>query len=275
MTCSNSDEDDDKEEDVKTEIERVQEDNTVTLDQFYDSVKAQRPQFMPIIRLVEVDGVDGAIGVICPDPRSPTTDKVFGIRFNEAEDRTEEFSDISDAMNDEDLEEPNDGEESPATENEEISDNDPEHNSRRLPKARLEYYIPSPRKRIISLKEHHCGTIRKVEELLDPNEVLSLNEFMMEQSSEGDVLHMTDDEVEDLPKDKEVKKAVPGPGKAKKGANGNGGKKKPDGGSIKGKNGPPPKTEATLGVGLSTNSTGKKKHRKRAGKQKQNQQQNQ
>ena len=275
IACSN---DDENEEDIKTEIERVQ-DNTVTLDQFYNSVKSKKPQFMPIIRLVEVEGVDGAIGVICPDPRSPTTDKVFGIQFNEPDDRTEEFSDISDALH-QDL-----GEEeaqarvaTPSTEDEEMSGHGLDDQFSRMPKMRLEYYIPSPRKKIVSLKEHNCGTIRKVEELLDPNEALSLNEFMLEQNSEVDVLHMTDEEIEELPKDKEVKKNSNTASAKSKKYEAEGANKKTQENSSKNSFGAKVTPEASSqqkgGTGTKTNNRtsgnpGKKRHRKRGAGKKQ------
>jgi len=41
-----------------------------------------RPRNIPIIRLVEMDGFQGAIGVACLDPLSPTTDSVFGVKVS-------------------------------------------------------------------------------------------------------------------------------------------------------------------------------------------------
>ena len=55
-----------------------------------------RPRSIPIIRLVEMDGFQGAIGVACLDPLSPTTDSVFGVKFIDSSDITEEISTLSD-----------------------------------------------------------------------------------------------------------------------------------------------------------------------------------
>jgi hypothetical protein len=55
-----------------------------------------RPRNIPIIRLVEMDGFQGAVGVACLDPMSPTTDSVFGVKFIDSDDITEEISTLSD-----------------------------------------------------------------------------------------------------------------------------------------------------------------------------------
>lgn len=55
---------------------------------------ASVPRDLPIIRLVELDGFQAAVGVYC-DPMSPTRDEVHGVKFIES-DVTEEVSDGSD-----------------------------------------------------------------------------------------------------------------------------------------------------------------------------------
>ena len=57
-----------------------------------------RQRSIPIIRLVEMDGFQGAVGVACLDPASPTTDQVHGVKFIDREDITEEISTLSDPL---------------------------------------------------------------------------------------------------------------------------------------------------------------------------------
>jgi len=54
----------------------------------------QRKRDFPIIRLIELDGFQAAVGVYCL-PMSPTQDEVHGVKFIES-DVTEEVSDDSD-----------------------------------------------------------------------------------------------------------------------------------------------------------------------------------
>ena len=56
-----------------------------------------------IIRMIEVDGCQGAIGIIC-EPESPRRDDVYGIRFLDTDmDKTEIFANLSDAEEDAEL----------------------------------------------------------------------------------------------------------------------------------------------------------------------------
>ena len=81
---------------------------------------------LPVIRLVEMDGVMGTVGIVVPDPaRSPVEDNVFGIRFvdNQGDDDdTEEFSDISNYEERGERGMLGSGRHSPATEDEMVSD---------------------------------------------------------------------------------------------------------------------------------------------------------
>jgi hypothetical protein len=43
-----------------------------------------------------MDGFQAAVGVACLDPQSPTTDNVFGVRFIDKDDLTEEISNLTD-----------------------------------------------------------------------------------------------------------------------------------------------------------------------------------
>lgn len=203
-----------------TENEQVR-DNSASL---VDVVPNRRPGNIPVIRIVELEGLEGPVGIICDDPRSPTTDNVFGVQFLDAEvdleNVTDEISNVSDLDEDPQRIQLRDSD-SPNTEDEEMSDIDYEQNNPHCYKTgracqrkinRSEFVLPSPKKNVITLKENKDGsTSKRIIELHDPREVLSLDQFIkeIEGVSETDIIHVSDDEIDggpkELPKDKAVK----------------------------------------------------------------------
>ena len=158
-----------------------------------------------VIRLQEI-GLEGTVGVVCQDPRSPTQDDVFGIRFMDGENATEEFSSVADLYDAELMES---GRESPATEDEVVSNFDDDECCNPHPPMRHEHELPTSSKRIICFKENKDGSVtQNVLESFDLNEVVSLQKFIKDtEKTETDCIPASDnDEVEELPVDSPAKR---------------------------------------------------------------------
>merc|ERR1712156_76630 len=130
-------------------------------------------QNKPIIRLVEVDGCQGAVGVIC-QPQSPTTDEVHGIKFLETElnEKTEVFANLSDAEEDAELMEK--GNYAPATDDEELSEL--EDDTKKIPP----YILPDCKKKVCHIKTSLDGSSLSTENLVELDHSVSLTEIVKE-----------------------------------------------------------------------------------------------
>ena len=134
-----------------------------------------------IIRMIEVDGCQGAIGIIC-EPESPRRDDVYGIRFLDTDmDKTEIFANLSDA--EEDAEFMEKGNYAPATDDEELSEleDDTKHIAA--------YILPECRKKVCQIKTTLDGKTVSVENLVKLDQAVNLQQFVKETESlsESDV----------------------------------------------------------------------------------------
>ena len=145
----------------------------------------------PIIRLIEIEGCQGAIGVVC-EPKSPTRDEVHGVRFiEEIQDISEQTEsiiedDLSGAMLSKI--------DNPATDNEDISDLEYDHHHDQPSK----YALPEIKKTIKSIKTSKDGKMTKsTENLVKLDEPVSLIQFVeeIENLSESDVCDWSEEEV--------------------------------------------------------------------------------
>ena len=125
----------------------------------------------PIIRLIEIDGCQGAVGVIC-EPCSPTKDNVHGIKFVETNDKTETFSNLSEAEEDAEIAER--GKYEPATDDEELSDL--EDDTRAIPR----YVLPECGKKVCHIKTTIDGKTVSSENQVKLNQVVTLKQFVRE-----------------------------------------------------------------------------------------------
>ncbi len=98
--------------------------DSVSLDDFYQDMMSQ-PHISQTIRMIEMDGVNGTVGVLSPNEEYPPDD-VFGVRFLPLTvgrgDNTEEISNVSDVMAGFSDELAEGALDSPATEDESVSD---------------------------------------------------------------------------------------------------------------------------------------------------------
>ncbi len=145
----------------------------------------------PAIRLVEVEGCEGAISVLCA-PGSPTRDSVHGIKFIDLSDRshrTEEYSNVSDPEVVDEMR--ND----PATDDEELSDlemdKSPFHKT-------STYSLPETKSKVYSIKTRKDGKTISTEKFVNQNEAVSWEQFIKEKfeglSSDSEELEASDDE---------------------------------------------------------------------------------
>lgn len=178
-TLSMSKNDDHSDSDDSVNLTEMEHHHSVTMT-LEDLVPRVRPNQLgenAEIRMVERDGLEGSVGIIVSNPMSPTSDNVFGIRFGAPNDgghqdgnTTDEYSDLSAALDEEIIES---GRVSPATEDELMSDHF-EYEGNPHPRVRStlgeemkqrsyppEYMLPSPCKKVISLKENKDGTSTK------------------------------------------------------------------------------------------------------------------
>ena len=162
-----------------------------------------------IFRIQERNNLVGTIAIICSSQKAHIQDDVHGVRFLEIDDdHTEEYSNISDAFDDELRESTLD---TPATEDEVVSDFEFDECDNPHPKIQIEHELPSNAKKIISYVEGKDGSIKQnIVESLDPDQMLSLNDFVKEtDKTESLLLPQSDDEVEELPKDSPMKTKRP------------------------------------------------------------------
>ncbi len=169
--------------------------DSASLDDFsYDVHPKPRPTFMPVIRLVEMDCLSGTVGILCPDPRSPVRDEVFGIKFNEpnvSPDNTEEISNVSDLNADQELVES--GRQTPATEDEVVSDLERDNPHMLLESFHCGYTLPSPMKKIVCHKVDKDGS-SKMNEFETKTPITEDISKESEVKSETDEIPVTDDE---------------------------------------------------------------------------------
>lgn len=147
----------------------------------------------PIIRLVEIDGCQGAVGVIC-GPKSPTRDNVHGIMFldstvSQVDLKTEEFENISEAEEDAEMMEKGNFE--PATDDEELSDLELDSS-----KAPAHHVLPECRKKMCTIKTSLDGKTLSTESMVKLDQTVSLSQFVheTEQLSESDVCDWSEEE---------------------------------------------------------------------------------
>jgi len=209
-------------------------------------VSALLKKQQPIIRLVEIDGCQGAVGVVC-EPTSPTRDNVHGIKFLESlslNEKTEEFSNISEVEEDAELMEK--GDFAPATDDEEISEL--EMDSKGAP---FIFVLPECKKKICHTKTSLDGKTVTSEKMVKLDQSVSLNQFVKETEklSESDVCDWSEEErdiarrlsgdfgkikrIKDVTKPKELNVKGKTSGNKKSGRQRKRGRKKSDGKEIK------------------------------------------
>ena len=140
----------------------------------------------PIIRLIEIEGCQGAVGVVC-EPKSPTRDEVHGVRFIEG---MEDISEQTESIIEDDLSRFD----NPATDNEDISDLEYDQQDHEQPK----YALPEIKKTIKSIKTSKDGKMTtSTENLIKLDEPVSLIQFVeeIENLSESDVCDWSEEEV--------------------------------------------------------------------------------
>lgn len=146
----------------------------------------------PIIRLIEVEGVLGTVGVVCA-PTSPTRDNVHGIKFldnNSSQmEKTEEFSNTSELEGDMEQMETK----GPATDNEDLSDLEHDDGKHVVP----QYVLPETKKKVCHVKTSKDGRTVSTENLVKLDESVSLNQFVqeIENLSESDVCDWSEEEI--------------------------------------------------------------------------------
>lgn len=146
----------------------------------------------PIIRLIEIEGCQGTVGVLCA-PRSPTKDAVHGIRFIEGQG---DISEVTESLMEDDLSVMASKAYDPATDNEEISDL--EYDQQQPTKTMPSYALPEMRKTVKSIKTSHDGKTMLTENQIKLDEPVSLIEFVQETEnlSESDVCDWSEQEVQ-------------------------------------------------------------------------------
>jgi hypothetical protein len=155
----------------------------VKAEDVFPNIQTEKKTVRPIIRLIEIDGVQGTVGVVCAT-RSPTRDDVHGIRFLDSSemDKTEELSNVSDLKNDVEVREGERNE--PATDDEELSELADDN------KAISEYKLPEARMTSFDVKPV------TTEKMVKLDDVVTLNEFVkdIEDLSESDVCDWSENE---------------------------------------------------------------------------------
>lgn len=183
---------DDESDDDNTDVSEPQSDSASIPTEF-DAVDispnvSKSAKSQPIIRLVEIDGCQGAVGVLC-EPTSPTRDNVYGIKFIDM-DKTEEFSNLTEAEDDAEMMEK--GNYAPATDDEEISDLEFDNKSP-LPS----HVLPDCKKKVCHIKTTLDGKTISTENLIKLDDKVSMMQFVeeMENLSESDVCDWSEEEV--------------------------------------------------------------------------------
>ena len=188
---SGSDQEDSEEESCTSEPSNSASFPTENMSEDLSKMGTAKKKKPPIIRLIEIEGCHGAIGVVC-EPKSPTRDRVHGIKF--MEEPTEVSEQTESIFDDLSIMENKKGSNDPATDNEDISDLEYDGPAtKNVPK----YLIPEIKKTVKSIKTGKDGKTTSSENLIKLDDAVSLTQFVqeIETLSESDVCDWSEEEV--------------------------------------------------------------------------------
>ena len=144
----------------------------------------------PVIRMVELDGLQGAVSLLC-QPTSPTRDAVHGIKFKEEMEKTEEISYSSGMVL------KNSDATCPPTDDEDVSDLESDYpvDSQRTSSHNF-LNVPKPKTRKSKPSRPTPRKATSMQDIIALDKAVSFKQFVMETEhlSESDVMNWSDSE---------------------------------------------------------------------------------